>query len=270
MLTKATALVTIFVVWLGIVSCVSYFAYKAFSAIRQISNVEPKAPWLAVMKVIRDKIPNPFATLTEGVRERAELVVMIKELEGYTFVPQGGEVISSQFLADRKQYSLSVGNESQSAFHDINLRLQLPYPLEDFKVFRTLNARDTNFSPIGTSMTFRGSGSVHVFRKPLSRAYQLRINELNPRGTVEILFLLNSWRDPRGKSIPKEEAVLYFVPESGPNVTYVHGTFSIQVGDETVTKEYYAPIILGGDKTIVLGPSGLRPETMEEIIAGFE
>lgn len=85
---------------------------------------------------------------------------------------------------------------------------------------------------------------------------------MNPNGEIEILFLLNSWRDPRGKNIPKEEAARYRVPEYGPTLTYIHGTFKVSVGDEAIDNVYYAPIELKEDKTIVLGSTSSPPKTL--------
>jgi hypothetical protein len=87
---------------------------------------------------------------------------------------------------------------------------------------------------------------------------------LRPEGRIEILLILNSWRDPRGKATPPHDDLPHFVPRSGPEITYIYGSFSFTAAGETIERDYYAPLILNDDKTVTLGPPGPPPEHLVE------
>lgn len=238
--------------------------YWAGSSVRQIWNIRNVDSSLTLRLVGKALTKNPFASLVEQVRERVELELTWTPEKGYTFSPHGGEVITEDFLRDRRQYRLVVVNPSKESLAPVELRVQLPYPVDRSEVAGSSEANGVTFQPVGMLMTatVAGGGQVKVMRQPLSPNYELRIAELLPAGRVEILIVLNSWRDPRGKTVPKEEAARYFVPEWGPSVTYIHGHFKYRVGSQAVTQEYYAPFELRDDKTVMLGSPGPPPERL--------
>jgi hypothetical protein len=166
-------------------------------------------------------------------------------------------------MKDRKQYLLVLANKTISTFAPIELRLQFPYPIDESEVLSQKDTDNVRFEPIGQAMTTVGDGSLTVLRNPLSSSYQLRIDKMEPRGQAEILLILNSWRDPRGKAIPPDEAVRYMVPEWGPEITYLDGYFKYRVGDEMVRRAFYAPLDLSEDRIVTLGKQQARPKGLK-------
>jgi hypothetical protein len=187
---------------------------------------------------------------------------------GYTFTPHGGEVIDPDtLLKDRRQYALVLKNGSKlTTIAPVDLRMQLPYPIETYEVVESKDADGVVFQPIGMTLTVRGSGQVQVLNRPISPDYKLRISDLQPGGQVKVLCVLNSWRDPRGKSIPKGEGVRYSIPEWGPTLTYISGHFDYHLGSQMIKREFYAPVQLSEDKTVSLGPPSKRPVGLFEAV----
>jgi hypothetical protein len=241
--------------------------YWAIASIRRIVNirqVDAGSTFRLVWKAM-----NPFGGIVERLREPADLQLSLTPQEGYTFVPQGGERISPQALADLRQYLLLVANPASETLKPIELRLQFPYPVQDSRVSAQSNAEGVSFAAVGMEIGVAGTGSLQVNRRPLSRNYLLRIAELRPEGSVGILLTLNSWRDPRGKTIPPGEEARYFIPEVTPQVAYIHGRFFHDVGDEQVPTEYYAPLLLSDTKVVSLGPRAKAPKDIA-VQMGFE
>lgn len=268
MMIKLTAVLLILILW----SLLTYWAVRSSYHVWKIKEVDSKITIHLLKRAMLGWIPNPFSKVAEKIREKAELKVTIFLWQGYSFIPQGGETIASDHFKDRKQYSLIFENNTKEDFRDLRFVAQFPYPIEEHQLHNVINASGIRLVPLGTGMTFHASGPgarLQVFRKPLSRAYEFVVDELRQKGRIEIFILLNSWRDPRGKTIPKEEAARYLIPEWGLTLTYIHGHFKIKVGDETIEREYYAPIMLLEDKTISLGTSISPPQGLIREV-GFE
>ena len=192
------------------------------------------------------------------------LYVGIELQPGYTTrSPSTGQVVKID--PDRKQYLLLITNKTISTFEAIDLRLQFPYPIDESEILSQRDADGVRFDPdmaITVQNIGSGNGSVTFQRKPITSSYQLRIDKLQPKGEAQILFVLNSWRDPRGKTIPPSEAARYMVPDGDPQMIYINGHFKYRIGDEMVAHEYYAPIILSDDKVIHLGKAQPAPKTL--------
>src|ERR1035441_4846682 len=87
----------------------------------------------------------------------------------------------------------------------------------------------------------------------MSSNYELRVNGFPSAQRIRIWVVLNSWRDPRGKSIPSNELVRYVIPEVSPEVTYIDGYFTYVIGGRLRKQVFYAPFTVSGDKTVALG-----------------
>lgn len=264
---KLIAIATIVLLW----SSFTYLAGKSVYKIWQRKNIDIAATISIVKQGVLDLLPNPFSKVEKGIVETSELSVSLTPLEGYTFTPRNQDTITADFLRNRRQYLFTVANESKEKFLDVKLRVQMPYPIEDFQ-FRNVEKVDgPQFVGLGLSWTAHasGSGRVEVKGQPMSKTYEFRANQFQTNGKIEILLLLNNWRDPRGKIIPPEEASRYLIPEFGPTVTYIHGHFQIVIGKENIEKNFYAPLGLLDDKTIVLGTPSSPPGKLKEVV-GFE
>lgn len=158
---------------------------------------------------------------------------------------------------------LDDGVHLKDPFLDIRLRLQFPYPIERSEIQNIERVEGIRFSPIGLDITV-GGGAARVVQPPLTRVYEFQATQLRSEGRLDLLLLLNSWRDPRGKIIPPEEAPRYVVPELGPSITYIDGSYRVKIGEEEITKSFYAPIGLREDKTVILGPPGPRPDELSQ------
>jgi hypothetical protein len=245
---------------------VTYGALSATARIWKVRNIDWR---LTLRQIIGSVIMDPFAPLVEKVREVAELQISLTPQEGFTFTPRGGELISGEALRDRRQYSLVLANQGKETFSPVELRIQLPYPVSWHEVGDLKDADGATFTPIGLRTTFSGEGKMGVVGHPILPNYQLHLSTLRPNGRAEILFVLNSQRDPRGKTIPKAQEAWYSVPDARPATTYIYGHFKYRVGAETIEREYYAPLALAEDKTVTLGPPGPRPKVLRAR-EGFE
>lgn len=244
--------------------------FWAFSSVRKILRVRNLDSAVTLRLVWKALTKNPFSALVAQVRERIELVVSLEPREGITLRPQGGEVISGEYLQDRRQYLLSVSNPSRETLSSIELLLQFPYPVETYEVSLQKSTTGVSFAPTTMiSMMPIGGGSAQVFRRPLYADYQLQISQLGPEGRLELFVLLNSWRDSRGRVIPPGEGGRYFIPKTGPQITYIYGPYSYSAAGETIRQEYYAPLLLDAGKTVSLGPPANHPDHLT-IRRGFQ
>ena len=233
----------------------------AYLSVKQIWHIRNADARLTVRLIWRSVSKNPFAGVVGLIKERPELEVILTRREGYTFTPHGGESINTEaLLRDHCQYSLIVANQGDESLSPVELRIQFPYPVSNHEILTLQGADGIDFSPIGLAETV--SGQVTVNGHPISPNYALHVGELRPHGRVAILLLLNSSRDPRGKTFPKEKENWPSIPDWGPTRTYIYGTFKHRVGEETIEREYYAPLELAEDKTVTLGPSGPRPKLL--------
>jgi hypothetical protein len=242
---------------------VSFWAYSSARQILRVHNVEAAVTIRLVRKALTPK--NPFAVLLRQVHERADLALSFSALKGLTLGAAPVGVISEEYLQDRREYVLAVWNPSEDPFSGIVMRLQFPYPVEWHQISAQRGVEDVTFrAPAATVMTMNSinGGQVQVLRQPLYSDYELQIAQLRPEGRLELLLVLNSWRDPRGKTIQPHEAVRHFVPESGPEITYIYGSFNLTVSGETIKRDYYAPLILNDDKTVTLGRAGPPPKQL--------
>lgn len=247
----------------GLWGLTTYLAGRSALRVWRISEVDTTVTLRLVGKVVFGWVPNPFEGLEKRVKARSDLRVVLMAMDGFTFRPQGGEAINEDFLRDRRQYLLTFKNPGKDPFLDIRLRLQFPYPIERSEIQNIKRVEGIRFSPIGLDITV-GGGAARVVQPPLTRVYEFQATQLRSEGRLDLLLLLNSWRDPRGKIIPPEEAPRYVVPELGPSITYIDGSYRVKIGEEEITKSFYAPIGLREDKTVILGPPGPRPDELSQ------
>lgn len=177
---------------------------------------------------------------------------------GYTSASfQAGQEITEESMRDRKQYLLTLTNKTSFTFDAIELRLQLPYPIDEKEILPAKLTGNVKFDPAGPVLSVEG-GSAKFRRKPITSTYELRLENMRPGGQVEILFILNSWRDPRGKIIPPGERARHMIPEWGPHITYMDGYFLVRGKRES----YYAPFDLSEAGTVILEKSRERPKEL--------
>lgn len=241
---------------------------SAFNATKEIWTARKLNSWetlQAVGRSVVSGIQKPFEYIAGFAREQNPLAASLTAISGYSFTPQGGETITGESLQDRQQYRFELRNPSKHDVSQVRLRVQVPYPIEKAEVREVAKALSVSFQPVGMEVTAHLEGrdsKVEVLRRPLSPNWELRVSKLDSTGSITIVLLLNNWRDPRGKVVPPEEAARYFVPESGPEVTYVHGTYRLEGEDRDREHEFYAPIGLGKDKIVFLGAPSVAPKVL--------
>ena len=244
---------------------VTIFAFNTAKAIWTARKLNSWDTVQAVARSIVGWIPNPFEHIAGFVHEQDPLATSLTAVSGYSFTPQGGETITGESLQDRQQYRFELTNHSKRDVSQVRLRVQVPYPIEQAEVREVTKALSVSFQPVGMGVTVHLEGrdsKVEVLRKPLSPNWELRVGMIETCGSVSIMLVLNSWRDPRGKEVPPEEAARYFVPQASPEVTYVHGTYRLEGEDHNREHEFYAPIGLGEDKIVFLGAATVAPKTL--------
>lgn len=242
----------------------TYWAIRSCCRVWSIKEVDSKASWTLFRRAMVELVPNPFAKVAEGVREKSAPCVRFCALDGFTIKPTGPGRVTSELFADRKQYSLTVSNMSQDVMKDISWVVQLPYPVEHHALRTEVRSGVVRFAPAGGgfAVTVANGGTAEILRQPMSSSYELTISELQGNGVVELLLVLNSWRDPRGKEIPKGENLRYFIPQTGPQYTYIHGTYKIIVGDQAIEASFYAPFSLDDKKIVSLGSPTDAPTSL--------
>jgi len=211
----------------------------------------------------------PFKDFTKDftnfIREKNPLEIVFTPISGYTFTPKGGEKITGEFMQDRQQYSFKLNNLGRYDLKNVRLLLKFPYPIEQDEVSEVVKASGYSFEPLSAKMTVNLEGydsGINVLRKPLSSNLELHIEKLESSGSIAILLLFNSWRDPRGKVISAEEKARYQVPQSGPKVTYISGTYNLEMEDPAFEYEFYAPISLSENKIISIGKPTVAPKDL--------
>lgn len=173
---------------------------------------------------------------------------------------KAGQEITEETMRDRKQYLLTLANKTSLTFDAIELRLQLPYPIDEKEIISTRLTGNIRFDPAGPILSVEG-GSAKFLRRPLTSTYELRLENMRPGGQAGILFILNSWRDPRGKIIPPGEKARYMIPKWGPQITYMDGYFLVRGKKES----YYAPFDLSETGTVILEKPRERPKELRQI-----
>ena len=258
-------LLAILVIWVVLAVVGTIYA---FNSAKVIWTARKLNSWESVQEVRRSivrLIPNPFEHIAGIAREQDPLTASLTAISGYSFTPQGGETITGESLQDRQQYRFELSNPSKHNVSQVRLRVQVPYPIEQAEVRNVAKALSVSFQPVGMEVTVHLKGrdsKVEVQRKPLSPNWELHVGNLDSSGSITIVLLLNSWRDPRGKVVPPEEAARYFVPKSGPELTYVYGTYRLEGEGHDQEQEFYAPIGLGEDKIVFLGAATDAPKTL--------
>ena len=195
--------------------------------------------------------------LAKRSRRNSELRVSWTPQEGRTLGSQP-EVISGD---DLREYLLQIKNPGSDNLNALKLFLNFPYPVEKFDYAQGEGSSGELFKPY-TQMVATTRGGGYVSSPGIRYAdYELDVTELRPNGVLELRIVLNSWRDPRGKEnqIKPEEMHRYFVPETGPLLTYLYGHYKRQAGDESVNQDIYAPFELREDKTVVMGTPVIPP-----------
>lgn len=204
----------------------------------------------------------PNKTSIEEIKETYYLDVSLTPQPGYSSASlKAGQEITRETMRDRKQYLLILANKTRSTFDAVELRLQLPYPIDEREILPTKDTGNVRFDPAGPVINVEG-GSTKVLRTPLTSTYELRIESMRPGGQAQILFILNSWRDPRGKSIPPEEKTRYRIPEWGPQITYINGYFLVH----GIREPYYAPFDLSETGIVRLEKPRERPNELQQSI----
>ncbi len=239
---------------------ITYWVVTSSLKVWAIRNLDSGLTLRSITQVLTK---NPFSSIIEQARERADLLVAWNPQEHYTFSPQGGEIINSEFMEDRRQYLLTINNPGNETLLAVNLRLQFPYPVDQSQVARSEESDGVSFQPVSESISVRG-GELMVTRRPLYKDYKLKIAQIRPLGLVEVMVVLNSWRDPRRKTVPQDQGGRYFVPDWGPTLTYICGNFNHLIGSEMIAEEFYAPFQLQEDKTVLLASPGPRPANLTE------
>ncbi len=201
-----------------------------------------------------------------------KLSISFMAKSNFTFTPRVGDIYTDTYLADRQQYVLMITNDGSVRFTDVNLLMQLPYPIERIEVTGNEYSVAIPFAvrPIGLQMTFgiSSGGSMQIGRTPLAPNWNLSIPSLEVNNAIYLLILLNSSRDPRGKVIPNAERQRYFVPDSGPERTYINGSFSyLSRANRNIKVDYYAPFILDDDKIVTLGQADIPPKQLMRVIS---
>ncbi len=236
-----------------------------------VYNLLIAIPWQISKDYRLVKMPTPVPSLHEvpafAYEKSQQIQVLLTPLDGITLLsPKEGDVIT---LEDLHQYEIAINNKGDKLV-SVSLRLQFPYPVERSEIENfTETASLVSFKPVSLPIVGNGRGQFRILRTPLSANYTLLISGLRPSSSVKILCVLNSWRDPRGKSVPKEEIARYFIPEVGLSITYINGYFAYRTASHRlVERDYYAPMTLTSDKIVSLG-HGARPKALVERV-GFQ
>jgi hypothetical protein len=149
---------------------------------------------------------------------------------------------------------LTASNPSDYSIIDVDMLFQFPYPVSSRDVSRTVDAVGVAFEPDALTLTAVpiGSGTARVGPACVG-SYLLTVGELQPRGRVEVLVRLFGGRDPRGREpIDERQRQRFSVPEWGPTRTFVRGRYKYAVGGSRITRQFYAPLELRDDKTVLL------------------
>jgi hypothetical protein len=235
---------------------VPIYAYFRFFALPQKIN-SVYAESMRNLKPMKTVLPLPRFAFEKSQRLEVSLVAK----NDFTFTPRMGDIVTPEFLKDRRQYILGIKNLGPVMAKAISLRMQFPYPVEraelaDYSVFSNPAMM---FRPLGLQWGTGGAGKTEITRTPITTTWQLLLPEMDSGGVVYILILLNSWRDPRGKTITPSEQGRYFVPDWGPTTTYVNGEYRYSVNGREVLRHYYAPMTLGEDKIVRIGAEDVPP-----------
>ncbi len=265
---KVAFYVVVLLVWVAWTGAGTVAAVDAFRKIRAVREVDSPATFKAVCRAASSgaKAPLsvakvPFDVIVKQLKQSVRLDVTFDPRPGFTFTVEGAQSLPAGYFDDRRQYGLVIANHSKETLRRIELRAQFPYPIERHEVVRSADAEGIVFKPCGTfTATSIGGGSITMMRKPMTSNYEFTASELRADGSVEILLVLNSGRDPRGKTVPPQEQARYWIPETGPELTYIHGHFETGEEEEEATQhEFYAPLELREDRVVVLG-SATKPE----------
>ena len=187
------------------------------------------------------------------------LNVSLAQQPGYSSASlKAGQEITQETMRDRKQYVLDIANKTNSVFEVIELRLQFPYPIDEKEIVALKDTGNVRFDRAGAIPRFEG-GSATVMRLPLTSVYELHIDRMRPGGQVQLLFILNSWRDPRGKKIPPEEQARYHIPDVGPHITYMDGYFLA----DGIKEPFYAPFSLDEKGIVTLEKPQAAPKDLK-------
>jgi hypothetical protein len=210
--------------------------------------------------------------LVDSMRASPSLQISLVAMPAGTVTlnPSGGAVITTEFLAFRRQYEMRLWNESEDTISHIKLRLQSPYPIE-FSELAGEAAIDPSFSPMGGfTVSVSGAGAGVSMPRMITPVWEFKATEIRPGGSVTVKFIVNSKRDPRGQAIPESERARYSIPDVGPKVTYIDGDFLVGVADRTkaIKRHYYAPFSLA-DRTLQLGRATKPPHTLLQIEAAY-
>jgi len=162
--------------------------------------------------------------------------------------------VAAESIADRKEYLLAVSNPSEYVLSDVDMLFQFPYPVSSRDLNRTVDAAGVAFEPDSVPLTAvpigRGRARVPPACTP---AYVLTVAELRAHGRAEVLVRLYSGRDPRGRAtIDEKQKQRYMVPDWGPDRTFVRGRYKYAVEGSHTTRQFYAPLELRDDKTVLM------------------
>jgi hypothetical protein len=210
-------------------------------------------------KLALDKATGQFSFVPDAIQERPQLKAEWIAHPGITVRGHTGTKITSEDLVDRREYELRIRNDGNEALTDLLVHIQPPYPIENAEVAGSINA-DGVVAPPSTPQihgTATGGGSITLGRTLLTPSYRMTVGTLRPKGAVTVVVGLNSWRDPRGKTIPESEKQRYEVPKVGPTETFLVVEFKCKVG----IKSYFAPFALD-EKTVTLGGEAERPPAL--------
>ena len=219
----------------------------------RVRNVDTQVALRLMKNAVTDTLPkNPLSTLAEGVRERRTVKVTWDAVKGLPMILADGATISGDTLKGRTQYRLQIENDTEDVFRQMNWRLQTPYPVEAISFSRSEKCVDPRLVD-DQPWVFEGGGSAKVQGRPMSRLKRVFIAELEPKGVVELLLVLNT----------KSEV------EFSPSLTFVFADYRALIQKESFDREFYSALTVIDEK-VVMDSTIQRPPKLTEAAMDLE
>ena len=262
---SSTCLKVIFPLFLIVIwFMTTLYAISAISYAINIEKIDTKALIIVLKKRFAGLIPNPFEKVIDVVKEETIPVVSLDFVDGMPMDMEVPKRIDANFFKDRKHYSLNIINNSKEIMHQMEWRIQLPYPIESYSIKKESNAINLQLRPTMSNWTtvVGKGGTIEWKNKPMYDSYFLTIDELRQQGFVKVSIVLSSRWDPRGKEIPENCRARYHVPEVNPSLTYINATYKLNVEGEELNREYYVHAFLNEKMVVMLGEPTNAPEKL--------
>jgi hypothetical protein len=214
----------------------------------RVRKVDTRVALRLFKSAVRDALPkNPLSAFVEGVREERTPRVTLKTVDGLPLPLTDGATLTVESMKNRRQYRLTIVNDTPDVLRQMTWRFQLPYRMESISVVRaegTIDAKVIGEEP------WIASGNVIVHGKPMSRVHVLSVAELSPKGIVELMLVLNT----------RDEA------KFSPDLTFIFGQYTAVIQKETFPREFYSALSVQADGTVVMDPTASRPAKLVKII----